>query len=419
MRHVFPYPDIEPVEIPDGNLGGVYTIAEPGGSGRSDRALVAEALARPIESPRLREKVGAGTRVAIAVDDSSRSTRTDLMLPLVLEELGQAGVADGDIRIYIALGTHRQMSPREIEGKYTPEAAARYRIVNPDWRDAGSYLSIGRSAEGFPIKIHREIVEADFVIGVGQTIPHMIAGFGGGGKIINPGCADAETIGEMHWMCRRVPEGELFAVRDNAVRSLIDEMALKAGLRFIVNEVPAGGGRLAGAFAGHPVEAHRAACAFSRSTCEVRIRDQAEIVLSDAYPADLDFWQALKGLNAAYGAVRDGGTVILVTPCPEGTSAQHPELTEVGYVPVEKTEELVHASRLDKAVAANLLLGRRLLDRAEAILVAPGISQADTTAMGFMWAPDPQTALEIALARRGPRARVNVLHKAAKMVCVS
>ena len=111
--------------------------------------------------------------------------------------------------------------------------------------------------------------------------------------------------------------------------------------------------------------------------------------------------------------------VILVTPCPEGTSAQHPELTQIGYVPVETTEELVRAGKLDKAVAGNLLLGRRLLERGETVLVAPGISQDDTTAMGFLWAPDPQAALEMAFAHRGARAKVNVLHRAAKMVCVA
>jgi nickel-dependent lactate racemase len=260
-------------------------------------------------------------------------------------------------------------------------------------------------------------MDADLVVGVGQTIPHMIAGFGGGCKIINPGCADGETIGDMHWMCRRVPEGQLFAVRDNAVRDVIDDAAMKVGLRFIVNEVPGGGSEMAGVFAGHPIEAHREACRAAKAACAVTIKEKADIVIADAYPADLDFWQALKGLNAAYGAVRDGGTVILVTPCPEGTSAQHPELTEIGYAPIDEIMRLVEEGTLDKAVAANLFLGRRLLEKAESILVTRGISEADTTAMGFLWTPEPADALEMALQKHGPDARINVLYKASKMVC--
>jgi nickel-dependent lactate racemase len=339
------------------------------------------------------------------------------MLPLVIEELHRGGVDERNIAIVIAIGTHRPMSRAEIEEKYTLPVASRYRIVNPDWKDKSAYVDIGQSREDFTVRVHREVVQTDFVVGVGQTIPHMIAGFGGGGKIINPGCSDGDTIGDMHWLCHRVPEGRLFAERDNAVRELIDEVAVKVGLQFIVNEVPGGGRRMAAAFAGHPIDAHRQACRAAREACAVKIREKADIVVADAYPADLDFWQALKGLNAAYGAVKDEGTVILVTPCLEGTSAQHPELTEVGYIPTEQTARMVAQGVLDKAVAANLFLGGRLLDKAQSVLVTKGISEADTRAMGFSWSPDPAAALKLALHRHGKDARINVLYKAAKMVC--
>ncbi|MFA5204086.1 MAG: nickel-dependent lactate racemase [Lentisphaeria bacterium] len=416
MQYSFPYDSFAPIKVPDAMVDGVYELT-PGAAGGDDLALIRDALARPIGCRPLRELVRPGQRIAIAVDDSSRSTRTDLMLPAVLAELAAAGVADGDITVFVALGTHRKMTDAEMADKYTPAVVARYRIVNPDWREAAAYRSVGKSKYGFDIRIHREIVEADFVIGVGQTIPHMIAGFGGGCKIINPGCSDGDTIGHMHWMCSRVPEGQLFAVRDNAVREVIDEAALKAGLKFIINEVPGAQGRLAGVFAGDPVAAHRAACDAARTSCLVKIRRRTEIVIADAYTADLDFWQALKGLNAAYGAVKPGGTVILVTPCPEGTSSQHEELTTVGYVEVETVQRLLAEGRIDQAVAANLVLGRRLLESAHAILVTHGISREQTLAMRLEWAPTPQAALDQAIARHGSVARINILHKAAKMIC--
>jgi len=416
MKHIFPYREFSPLEIPDSNLAGIYTLQGPEQQA-SDKDLVTTALEHPIGCPRLREQVKPGMRVAVAVDDYSRSTKTELMLPLVVEELHKGGVREEDITIVIAIGTHRPMSRAEIETKYSSAVASRYRIVNPDWKDRSSYVDVGQEGDNVTVRIHRNVVEADFVVGAGQTIPHMIAGFGGGGKIINPGCSDGDTIGDMHWLCHRVPEDRLFAVRDNAVRELIDEVALKVGLRFIVNEVPGGGGRMAAAFAGHPIDAHRQACRAARVACAVKIREKADIVVADAYPADLDFWQALKGLNAAYGAVKKGGTVILVSPCPEGTSAQHPELTEVGYVPTDQVVRMVEQGVLDKAVAANLFLGRRLLDKAQSVLVTKGISEADTKAMGFLWSPDPAAALELALKRHGKKARINVLYKAAKMVC--
>lgn len=418
MKHAFPYNEFAPIDVPDKNVVGVYTL-ESSEPRASDETIVKRALESPIGSPRLRDMVEPGMRIAVAVDDNTRSTKTELMLPLVLEELARGGVSDEDIAVVIAIGTHRSMSQDEITEKYGEAVASRYRVVNPNWRDALAYVDVGQSQQDITVRVHREVVEADFVVGVGQTIPHMIAGFGGGGKIINPGCSDGETIGEMHWLCHKVPEGKLFAVRDNAVRDLIDEVALKVGLRFIVNEVPGGGGRMHAAVAGDPVAAHREACGAAMEACAVKIDEKADIVIADAYPADIDFWQALKGLNAAYGAVEDGGTVILVTPCPEGTSAQHPELTEVGYIATERILEMVADGTLEKGVAGNLFLGRRLLDKAQATLVTRGISEADTKAMGFTWRPDPAAALEEALRRHGKDARINVLYKASKMVCVT
>jgi lactate racemase len=417
MQHHLPYPQWDPIEIPDENISGVYHL--PDGPDRlDDDSLIQAALDSPIGCPPLQRQVKPGMRIIIAVDDSSRSTRTERMLPKVLASLADAGIPRDDIRIFIALGTHRRMSVAEMSDKYTPEVVANYRIVNPDWRDRSAYESLGRSAAGFEIRIHREILRSDYVIGVGQTIPHMIAGFGGGCKIVNPGCADADTIGEMHWLCSVVAEDRLFAVRDHAVRAVIDEVGLQAGLKFIINDVPDAHGRIAGAFAGHPVLAHREACDFARTTCQVTIREKTDIVLADSYPADIDFWQALKAVNAACGAVRDGGTVIVITPCPEGTSRQHHELTTCGYRPVEQIRARVDSGRIDKCVAANLLLGRRLLDKARVTLVSQGISQTDTLAMGFQWAPDGPAALKQALAAHGRSASINVLYKAAKMVCL-
>ena len=415
MIHEFPYEEFESIDIPDKNISGIYTLPETLISA-SDIELIKSALDNPIGCGRLFEEVKPGMKIAIAVDDSSRNTKTELMLPVVLSELEKAGVCNENIAVVIALGTHRKMTLEEMQLKYTKEAVDNYRFVNPDWKDASEYAKAGNSQD-FDVSIHKEILNADFVIGVGQTIPHMIAGFGGGCKIINPGCADGDTIGHMHWLCSKVESDKLFAVRENAVRTVIDEVGISAGLKFIINEVPAGNGRISGVFAGHPIEAHKQACEFAKKVCQVNIKEKTDIVIADAYPADLDFWQALKGLNAAYGAVKDGGTVILVTPCPEGTSSQHSELTEIGYVSVNCIFKMLKAGQLDKAVAANLFLGRKLLEKADTILVTKGISKSDTVSMGFGWAETPQAAFSDAIKKHGKDARVAVLYKASKMIC--
>ncbi|MCF7929119.1 MAG: nickel-dependent lactate racemase [Spirochaetales bacterium] len=458
-RHHFPYEEIPGIDIPRSVLQGVYSLKEEAPSTADaqseNRRIVREALENPIGSDRLRQSASSVSgQVLVVVDDITRSTKTEIMLPAVLAELEAAGVPDERIGVYIALGTHRRMTGEEIARKYTPAAARRYRIINPDWQDASSYLEIGTTAAGDPIRLHREVHQADFIVGVGQTIPHMIAGFGGGGKIIVPGCADEETIGAVHWASADVPEDGLYAVRDNPVRALVDEMAERAGLRFLVNQVPSGSpGGIGEVFAGEPVETHRRAAAAAARAVRVPLERRAEIVVADAYPADLDFWQALKGLNAAYGAVRDGGTVILVTPCEEGVSPQHGIILECGYRPEEEVRRLVEAGEVDRVVGAHLVLARRLLERAGTILVTSGISREDVADLGrhfaggsgaggkgeqatgpqrkqlptggsacgvgrgISWAPSPQAALEKALEEHGPGSQVAVLYKAANMLC--
>jgi catechol 2,3-dioxygenase-like lactoylglutathione lyase family enzyme len=62
-------------------------------------------------------------------------------------------------------------------------------------------------------------------------------------------------------------------------------------------------------------------------------------------------------------------------------------------------------------------LGTRMLDRANVILVSKGVPEAEATAMGLVSASDPAAALALALRQHGPRARINVLYKAAKLIC--
>lgn len=416
MKHVFPYKEFDPIEVPDKQLSGVYAINSDV-TQKSPRQLIAEALENPIGSPRLKYQVRPGTKVLIVLDDNTRTTRTELMLPAVIAELLSAGLAPTDITLFIALGTHRAMTRREMAFKYTPEIVDQYKFVTPNWKKTGDYAVISASGD-FEIRIHNELLKADFIIGVGQTVPHLIAGFGGGCKIINPGCADPATIGRMHWLCSTVAEGHLFAVRDNPVRKLIDEVGIKAGLKFIINEVPGKEDALSAVLAGDPILAHRKACDVAYTSCRVRISELADIVIADAYPFDMELWQALKGLNAACSVVRRGGTVILVAPCREGVCTQHPEIASIGFKhPVSHIQNLVSAGRFDPISAAAIWLGSRMRERANIILVTKGVSLKETEAMGFSYAPDPASALAQALGQHGASAKINVLYKASKMIC--
>jgi hypothetical protein len=64
--------------------------------------------------------------------------------------------------------------------------------------------------------------------------------------------------------------------------------------------------------------------------------------------------------------VREGGVVILVTPCPEGVSQSHPEILEWGYQTFEEIDQKVRQGKIRKlTVAAHLVhVGRVIKERA-------------------------------------------------------
>ena len=79
----------------------------------NETAAVFEALEHPIGTPPLGQIVKPAESVAVIVNDITRLTRTDLLLPPLIETLNHAGVPDRDIFIVFALGIHRPQTEAE------------------------------------------------------------------------------------------------------------------------------------------------------------------------------------------------------------------------------------------------------------------------------------------------------------------
>jgi hypothetical protein len=196
----------------------------------------------------------------------------------------------------------------------------------------------------------------------------------------------------------------------NPMRLRAEEAARLAGLRYIVNVVTDRERRIIGCFAGDPVAAHRAGCHLSAEVNEVTLPRRADIVLIDSHPADRDLWQSAKGFYAGDMAVRDGGTLIVVSPNPEGAAEHHPIVMQLGYRPFPEIARLVESGAVDDVVGVAVLADlAQIVDRVECILVSPGIPCDKAERLGFRHAPTPQAALAIAFERHGSAARVVVL----------
>lgn len=411
MRIEFPYyANIAGLDIPDENLLGVYQppVSAPP---RPAAEIIEQAFANPIGSPPICDLAAGKRRVLILTDDYTRKTPVKKILDRLIPEMESAGVRREDITIMVALGTHRPMTDDERTTKFGEGICRTLKIVDHDWQDEANLVDYGVTDSGTPVRVNRAVQDADLILGIGQILPHRIAGFSGGAKIIQPGICGAETTAETHWRSALYSGAEILGVADNPVRREIEQVAQRVGLAAIANAVCDSDGNLLGMFVGHPVAAHRAGAELSRKVYGVAIPEPVDILVIDSYPMDIELWQGAKALYAGELAIKKGGVSILVTPCPEGISKTHGLILKEGYRRSHDTISMVESGRItDKIVAAHLVrVGRVIRDNGIGILVSPGIGCADTEQLGFRYASDAQAALGMAFEIKGRNASVLVM----------
>ena len=158
---------------------------------RMKSAAIKKAITNPIGRPPLREYARGKKEVVILFDDMARVTRVSEMVPHVLAELAAAGIADKQVRFIAANGCHGAMDRQAFARKLGEGVLARFPVYNHAPFDNCVYA--GTTRRGTRILINAEVMKCDLKIGIGSIVPHIMAGFGGGGKIVLPGVAAYET----------------------------------------------------------------------------------------------------------------------------------------------------------------------------------------------------------------------------------
>jgi nickel-dependent lactate racemase len=330
------------------------------------------------------------------------------------------GIQSSGIKILIALGTHRPMNQEEMVKKFGKETTERYTPLNHRWWESSELAYLGETEDGTPIFVNRLVKEADFIIGIGQIVPHRVSGFSGGGNIIQPGICGEETTGRTHWLGAQFTGREILGRIENPVKREIERVAQKAGLKWIINTIQDGSDRVIKVVAGDPMLAYRTGAIRSLQVYQSELPQEADIVIADSHPYDSELWLAAKGIYASELAVRQGGAVILISPCPEGVSPSHPEVLELGYQTFEEVGQKVQRGTIKKmTVAAHLVhVGRVIKERARGIMVSQGISRSETERLGFIYAREPQEALEFGFSLLGRDAKVAVLQRGGEILPV-
>ena len=299
------------VALPDGARvlapHAVPALADPA-------AAVRAALRAPTASPPLAELVHPGQRVAIVTSDLTRPVPNRLLLEALLEVVRARGVGVADVVILNGTGMHGGNTPEELEAMYGAEIARGYRVVNHDARDAATLREVATDPRGAPVTIHRAYLEADVRIVTGFIEPHLFAGYSGGGKGVMPGIAGREAIMSNHSAAMVGDPRATFGVTaGNLIFEEMRRFALVTEPTFLVNVTMDAEQRVTGVFAGDLVAAHDAGIEACRRQALVEVDEPFDVVVTTngGYPADLNLYQAVKGIAVAARAVRPGGHVIL------------------------------------------------------------------------------------------------------------
>jgi len=242
---------------------------------------------------------------------------------------------------------------------------------------------------------------------IGSVEPHYFAGYTGGRKAFLPGVAGYETIQANHKLALE-PQAHSLALDENPVhRDMEDALShIKADV-FSIMTVLDKDQEVVFCTAGDLRTSFHAAVRAANDVFAVPLRRRFDVVISVARsPMDINLYQAQKAIDNGALAVMDGGVLILVASCWDGVGDRaYLDLLGSAATPQEALDKIAAGYKLGYHKAAKIAEAAKRLR-----LVAYSELDGTTLKKAFIEKTDfLQESIDIALASRGPGAKVAVL----------
>jgi len=306
------------VDVPDSSV-----VLEPqrAPSIQDPEARVAAAIEQPIGSPPLRDLVRPEHSIAIVVSDITRPMPNEVLLRPILDVIHRSGVLREQVVIIVGTGMHRASAPQEVERMLGSEIANAYEIVNHDARDGSTLEHLTITSRGVDVQLNARYLNADVRVLTGFVEPRIFAGYSGGGKAVLPGVAGADIVMSNHGADMLGHPNATWCVTDgNPIFEEIRDIALLTRPTFCVNITLNAEREITGIFAGEMKAAHEAGIEQAKRQYVTEIDKPFDVVVTTnmGYPADLNLYQAVKGMSVAEQAVKEGGAIVLAAECRDG-----------------------------------------------------------------------------------------------------
>ncbi|MGO9118650.1 MAG: lactate racemase domain-containing protein [Desulfomonilaceae bacterium] len=373
-----------------------------------------EALEAPIGTAPLKDLVSGAKTVAILVDDWTRPTPVAGILEVLLPYLVRSGLSSEKVTIVVALGTHVSLTQEELASRIGSPAASLYRIIQHDaW--AHDLVPIPLSEDGRVIRINPEVAQADVKIGMSSILPHPMAGFGGGPKIVVPGVADFEFVRDHHMRHTIHPRSRGGLTKGNPFHESCLRAAQAIGLDFSINCVYNQHGEIVRIMGGSLEAAFADAVQACYETLGVRFEEKVDVTITSTYPHTHGH-QFCKGLAAPDGVTKENGAILMLAPLVKPISSEFvdsfDQLREkalnnsAGYVKEAMGQGKPFLA--DKPIEFNMAMSSVILrPRIRTIIVSDLISEKEARTMGFDYAHSLEEGLRL-LGGEYPNARVAI-----------
>jgi lactate racemase len=305
-------------EIDDRRLIGVVSPNEVEIGDETE--VIRRALTNPVGSESLSDFLKDARDVLFIVNDATRPTPTGRVLDIIEKD-----IEGRQVKFIVATGIHRAPTEEEYVQIFSERHYTRFkdRIFSHDARKSEDMVFLGTSKNGTEMRVNRMGVEAHKIVIISSVEPHYFAGYTGGRKSFLPGIAAYETIEQNHKLALR-PEACALRLEGNPVHEdMIDALKTVKKEIFVINTVLDKNHRIYAAAAGDIYKSMEQAVARADEVFVAMIPEKADIVVSVVkFPADIDLYQAQKGIDNAKHALKEGGILILVAKCRMGVGEE-------------------------------------------------------------------------------------------------
>jgi len=391
-----------------------FVEAENGASIPSIGQMTREALSKSAGPLPFQTLLSRAKSIAIIVDDATRPTPVAEILGAFLSHLEGSGFSREKITIVVAIGTHETMEREALEARLGEGVLSRYKVVQHNAKQ-GDLVPIQIPNDGRIVKINPAVAQADLKVGISSVLPHPMAGYGGGPKIVMPGICNFDFIRDHHMKNVGHPRSAAGVTKGNPFHEDCMRVAQAARLDYSLNCVYNQKGQIIRIIGGSLESAFGEAVDLCLQKLGHKFEEKVDVTIASTYPHTHGH-QLFKGLSAPDVITKSTGAILLVAPVVGPIPAdflnsfhvikEKSHNNSASYVKESISKGVAFLP--DKSIDFNMAMSSIFLrQKIRAILVSPHISRKEAETMGLEHSSSVETGLK-SLEKLYPNAKVAV-----------